>query len=68
MPRRLDLLIVGATPVPSAGYVNAMIRRRKSVHARKADGTWVSITRYFVKDGKAYGLVGSGWVQVVEVR
>jgi len=45
-----------------------MIRRRKSVHARKADGTWVSITRYFVKEGKAFGLVGSGWVQVVEVR
>lgn len=76
MYRRIDQLIIGATrteprqvrpPVPSMGLVGAKLYRKKVLNARRATGEWVKITRYFVKDGRGFGLADSGWVELVEV-
>lgn len=76
MYRRIDQLIIGATrteprqvrpPVPSMGLVSAALKRKKVLNARRANGEWTKITRYFVKDARGFGLADSGWVEVVEV-
>lgn len=77
MYTRIDQLIIGATrteprmparsPVPSMGLVSAALKRKKVLNARRANGEWTKITRYFVKDARGFGLADSGWVEVVEV-